>query len=121
VLVDAPCSGLGVLRRRAEARWRIDPGSVTSLAELQRALLREAAVAVRPNGLLVYSVCTLTRAETVDVAGWALAELEDFDVEFTLPPPWEQSGEGARLLPHRSGTDGMFVCVLRRADPRDRG
>jgi len=115
VLVDAPCTGLGVLRRRPEARWRIEPGAVAPLAELQRSLLQDAAVAVRPGGLLVYSVCTLTRAETTGVAGWAAANLDGFTA---IPPPgapWEPAGAGARLLPHRAGTDGMFVCVFRRA------
>jgi len=114
VLVDAPCTGLGVLRRRPEARWRIEPGASEPLAELQRALLRDAATAVRPGGVLVYSVCTLTRAETTGVAGWAAANLDGFTV---VPPPgspWEPSGAGARLLPHRAGTDGMFVCTFRR-------
>ena len=115
VLVDAPCTGLGVLRRRPEARWRIEPGAVAPLAELQRSLLQDAAVAVRPGGLLVYSVCTLTRAETTGVAGWAAANLDGFTA---IPPPgapWEPAGAGGRLLPHRAGTDGMFVCVFRRA------
>jgi 16S rRNA (cytosine967-C5)-methyltransferase len=115
VLVDAPCTGLGVLRRRPEARWRIEPGAVEPLAELQRALVQDAATAVRPGGLLVYSVCTLTRAETTGVAGWAAANLDGFNVVSPPGPPWEPAGAGARLLPHRDGTDGMFVCVFRRA------
>jgi 16S rRNA (cytosine967-C5)-methyltransferase len=114
VLVDAPCTGLGVLRRRPEARWRLDPKSVEPLSELQRALLRDAATAVRPGGLLVYSVCTLTPAETTEVAGWAAANLDGFRVAPPPGPPWEPNGAGARLLPHRSGTDGMFVCTFRR-------
>ena len=115
VLVDAPCTGLGVLRRRPEARWRLDPGSAEPLAELQRELLQDAATAVRPGGLLVYSVCTLTRVETTGVAGWAAANLDGFTPEPPPGPPWEPVGAGARLLPHRAGTDGMFVCAFRRA------
>jgi 16S rRNA (cytosine967-C5)-methyltransferase len=114
VLVDTPCTGLGVLRRRPEARWRILPGATEPLGALQRALLLEAATAVRPGGLLVYSVCTLTRAETTGVAGWAAANLDGFKVLPPPGPPWEPSGQGARLLPHREGTDGMFVCAFRR-------
>jgi 16S rRNA (cytosine967-C5)-methyltransferase len=114
VLVDAPCTGLGVLRRRPEARWRVEPGSAEPLAELQRELLRDAATTVRPGGLLVYSVCTLTRAETTGVAGWAAANLDGFTVVPPPGPPWEPAGAGARLLPHRAGTDGMFVCAFRR-------
>jgi 16S rRNA (cytosine967-C5)-methyltransferase len=114
VLVDAPCTGLGVLRRRPEARWRLEPGAAEPLAELQRDLLREAATTVRPGGLLLYSVCTLTRAETTGVAGWAAANLDGFTVIPPPGPPWEPAGAGARLLPHRAGTDGMFVCTFRR-------
>ena len=66
VLVDAPCSGLGVLRRRADARWRIASDDVDELAGLQQRLIDEAATLVRPGGYLVYSVCTLTAAESID-------------------------------------------------------
>ena len=114
VLVDAPCSGLGVLRRRAEARWRIQADAVAPLAALQKDLLAAAAGAVAPGGLLVYSVCTLTRAETTGVAAWAFAHLDGFA---PVPPPgdpWRPLGPGAVLWPHVAGTDGMFVLLLRR-------
>lgn len=114
VLVDAPCSGLGVLRRRAEARWRIGPEAVPGLVSLQKGLLTEAAAAVAPGGRLVYSVCTLTRAETSGIAAWAFANLDGFA---PVPPPgdpWRPLGPGAVLWPHVAGTDGMFVLVLRR-------
>jgi 16S rRNA (cytosine967-C5)-methyltransferase len=114
VLVDAPCSGLGVLRRRAESRWRIRPESVGELAALQRDLLRAAATVVRPGGRLVYAVCTLTRAETVEVAEWATSELEGFEATARPGAPWRARGPGALLLPHAAGTDGMFVLGLRR-------
>ena len=118
VLVDAPCSGLGVLRRRPDARWRVKPSDVDDLAALQQHLLVAAAELVRPGGVLVYSVCTLTDAETVGVD---LPHLE------ALPPPsdpWEPWGRGARLLPHARGTDGMFLLRLRAPEaapaPSDR-
>ena len=66
VLLDAPCSGLGALRRRADARWRIQPVDVTELAVLQGRLLTSAAQLVRPGGRLIYSVCTLTSVESID-------------------------------------------------------
>jgi 16S rRNA (cytosine967-C5)-methyltransferase len=116
VLVDAPCSGLGVFRRRPEARWRIRPEAVGELAGLQRALLRDAARALRPGGVLVYSVCTLTCDETVAVDEWAATELPELAA---LPPlsgePWRRWGRGALLLPHVAGTDGMFLLRLQRA------
>jgi 16S rRNA (cytosine967-C5)-methyltransferase len=114
VLVDAPCSGLGTLRRRADLRWRVEPSSVDRLAGLQRSLLAAAAGLVRPGGLLVYSVCTLTAAETVDVDA-ALQESRP-DLRPVDPPggPWVPWGSGALLLPQAAGTDGMALFRYRR-------
>lgn len=110
VLVDAPCSGLGSLRRRADARWRIDEEAVARLATLQRDLLGEAARLVRPGGRLVYSVCTLTAAETVDVARWFTSTVPGFS---PTPPgePWTTLEEGGQLLPTPQGRDGMSAFV----------
>ncbi|HMG27073.1 MAG TPA: 16S rRNA (cytosine(967)-C(5))-methyltransferase RsmB [Acidimicrobiia bacterium] len=113
VLVDAPCSGLGVLRRRAELRWRIRPEEVPRLAELQRELLRAAARAVRPGGVVVYSVCTLTDSETAGVDARAESELPELVAEPPPGPPWRRRGRGALLLPQDAGTDGMYVLRLR--------
>ena len=77
-------------------------------------LLAAASALVRPGGVLVYSVCTVTRAETIDVDEWAGQHLDGFDV---LPPPsspWQLLGRGALLLPQAAGTDGMFVLALQR-------
>lgn len=116
VLVDAPCSGLGSLRRRPDARWRIDADAPDRLALLQGRLLDHAAQLVRPGGTVTYSVCTLTAAETTGVAegftaarpGWA-----------TLPAPgapWMPWGTGALLLPQAAETDGMAVFTWQRPD-----
>ncbi len=118
VLLDAPCSGLGVLRRRAEARWRIEPAAVDELAALQRDLLASAAALVRPGGRLVYSVCTLTRAETVDVDEWARRALPELVADPAPAGPWRAWGRGALLLPQAAGTDGMYLLTLTRSpDP----
>jgi 16S rRNA (cytosine967-C5)-methyltransferase len=110
VLLDAPCSGLGTLRRRADARWRITEADVDDLTALQRRLLTAAADLVRPGGVLVYSVCTLLAAESIDHA-----TPDGFDVDTAAPPgPWEPWAHGWRLLPHRTGTDGMVVLRYRR-------
>ncbi len=116
VLVDAPCSGLGVLRRRPDARWRVEPSALERLAALQRQLLAAAAELVRPGGRLVYSVCTLTAAETVDVDGWLAATHPELRAEPPPSGPWRPHGRGALLLPQAADTDGMFVLALRRPD-----
>ena len=112
VLVDAPCSGLGTLRRRPDARWRIEPSAVRRLAELQRALLDAAATLLRPGGQLVYSVCTLTSAETLEVAAGVSA---DAGLQPLPPPsaPWQSHGGGAMLLPD-ADYDGMALFRWRR-------
>ncbi|MGZ4736123.1 MAG: transcription antitermination factor NusB [Acidimicrobiia bacterium] len=115
VLLDAPCSGFGVLRRRPEARWRIEPDSVDELATLQRELLAAAATMVRPGGRLVFSVCTLTRAETIAVDDWARGALPGFVAEPPPGVPWRAWGRGALLLPQAAGTDGMYVLTLSRS------
>ena len=114
VLVDAPCTGLGVLRRRPDARWRVDPAAVETLATLQRALLAAAADAVRPGGVLVYAVCTFSDAETVGVDAWAAHGLPDFRAVDPPGAPWRSHGRGALLLPSDADTDGMFVLVLEK-------
>src|SRR4051812_7342563 len=114
VLLDAPCSGLGVLRRRPDARWRVQPGDVDDLATLQRTLLAAAARTVKPGGRLVYAVCTLTRAETVDVDDWAARELPELVAIDPAGAPWRPHGRGALLLPSDARSDGMFVAVYER-------
>jgi len=114
VLVDAPCSGLGVLRRRPDARWRIKPQAVDELVALQQQLLAAAADLVRPGGRLVYSVCTLTVAETQAIDEWLAATRPDLDAEAPPGSPWQPLGRGARLLPQTADTDGMYVLGLVR-------
>jgi 16S rRNA (cytosine967-C5)-methyltransferase len=113
VLVDAPCSGLGVLRRRPDARWRIDAGDVDRLAQLQHRLIDAAIPLVRPGGTLVYSVCTLTAAETIGVDEGVAARHPELIALPRPEGPWEPAGRGARLLPQTADTDGMFILRLR--------
>lgn len=113
VLLDAPCSGLGVLRRRPDARWRLQPGAVARLATVQRRLVDAAVALVRPGGVLVYSVCTLSAAEGRGVDEHLRSSHPE--LEALAPPdgPWEPSGRGALLLPQVAGTDGMFLARYR--------
>jgi 16S rRNA (cytosine967-C5)-methyltransferase len=114
VLLDAPCSGLGVLRRRPDARWRVQPNDVRDLAALQRLLLAAAARAVKPGGRLVYAVCTLSQEETLDIDEWARTELPAFEAVTPPAAPWRRLGRGALLLPSDAHTDGMYVLSLQR-------
>ncbi len=110
VLLDAPCSGLGALRRRPDSRWRITPDAIDELAGLQRRLLAATAPLVRPGGALVYSVCTLTAAESIDHP-----VPDGFDVVSDPPEgEWRAYGHGWRVLPHDADTDGMVVIRYRR-------
>ena len=109
VLVDAPCSGLGVLRRRPDARWRITASDIERLAVLQGELLDAAVPSVRSGGLLVYSVCTMTRAETLDVVAAFEQRHRGLVAEFGPSDPWVSWGSGSLLLPQAADTDGMAL------------
>jgi len=117
VLVDAPCSGLGALRRRADARWRIRPEDVDELAELQQRILLASAPLVKPGGSLVYSVCTLTRAESVDVVAATAGALAALGFRADLPADgdWEPYGPDTLVVVPGAATDGMALARWRRA------
>ena len=110
VLIDAPCSGLGSLRRRPDARWRISSDDIDNLSELQFQLVRSASQLVRPGGQIVFSVCTLTAAESTAVDDRIARELPAL-VPQPLPEPWEPHGRGGRLLPDTFEGDGMAAFV----------
>ena len=113
VLLDAPCSGLGTLRRRPDARWRIDAASPERLAAVQRSLVDAAVPLLRPGGTLIYSVCTLTDAETVAIDDH-LASSSPTLLPLAPPDgPWEAARARRRLLPQSAGTDGMYLLRLR--------
>jgi len=120
VLLDAPCSGTGTLRRRADLRWRRRPEDLPDLVALQRQLLANAAGLVRPGGRLVYSTCSLEPEENEEQIRWFLGAFPQFrpgDLRRFLPPPAAALvGEDPWLYlwPHRQGTDGFFLCRLER-------
>jgi 16S rRNA (cytosine967-C5)-methyltransferase len=126
VLADVPCSGLGSLRRRPEARWRKTPGDVAELASLQRQLLGTALDSVRPGGVVAYVTCSPHLAETRDVVT-AVAQARDDVTILDAPavlaevPRLRQADSGdasrfAQFWPHRHGTDAIFLALLRRND-----
>lgn len=122
VLVDAPCTGIGVLRRRPESRWRRQPKDVAALADLQRALLHSAVDATATGGLIAYVTCSPHIAETdlvVDDVLGTRRDIMEIDARAGLPSAAaaavnDASGLRVRLWPHRHDTDGMFVALLRK-------
>jgi 16S rRNA (cytosine967-C5)-methyltransferase len=124
VLVDAPCSGLGALRRRPESRWRRTPADVRDLVPLQRDLLGSALDSVRSGGVVAYVTCSPVLAETVGVVSDVLAARDDVRLEDAAPlfpdVPDLHAEQMAlpgtvQLWPHRQGTDAMFFALLRKA------
>jgi 16S rRNA (cytosine967-C5)-methyltransferase len=119
VLVDAPCTGLGALRRRPDARWRRQPSDIPALARLQRELLGAAIALTRPGGVVLYATCSPHLAETVGVVGDALRRhpVTALDTR-PLFEPVADLGEGpyVQLWPHRHGTDAMFAAALLRSN-----
>ncbi|EXI92980.1 MAG: Ribosomal RNA small subunit methyltransferase B [Candidatus Accumulibacter sp. BA-94] len=119
VLVDAPCSGLGTLRRNPDLKWRQSPASVVELTAKQGAILAAAASLVKPGGRLVYATCSLLEAENDRIVDGFLAQ----NPQFVACPAGQilqqqdialDTGERLRLLPHRHATDGFFATVLER-------
>lgn len=123
VLVDAPCTGLGALRRRPEARWRRTPTDLADLGKLQRELLAAAIDATAPGGVIGYATCSPHLAETQFVVGDVTKRRDDVELidarPFVTDPsgaPVTVPGDGAtvQLWPHLHGTDGMFLALLRK-------
>ena len=120
VLVDAPCSGLGTLRRKPDARWRLAEGDPERFAARQRELVVRFARLVRPGGRLVYATCSVARAEDEEVAAFAatIPGLAPLPLERTLGPAVAAAagvrGHELRLWPHRHGTDGFYVAAFER-------
>jgi 16S rRNA (cytosine967-C5)-methyltransferase len=121
VLVDAPCSGTGALRRHPEKRWRVTPEQIDELARLQRSMLASAARLVRPGGVVVYSTCSILQQENDSVVGDMLTEgADEFAIRSVadiVPGEWASfvTPEGFfQSLPAAGGPDGHFVAVLAR-------
>ena len=117
IMVDAPCSGLGALRRRPEARWRRTPADLVELVSLQRALLETATGLLAPGGVVAYVTCSPHADETAAIVEAVLAgnpDLEPLEAPATLPEvPGAARGGYVQLWPHRHGTDAMFLALLR--------
>ncbi|MCJ7546120.1 MAG: methyltransferase domain-containing protein, partial [Deltaproteobacteria bacterium] len=119
-LVDAPCTGLGTLRRHPEGKWRVAEADILRLQEMQGQILRQAAPLIKEGGILVYSTCTLTQAENEGVIETFLFEHKEFSLEHAsslLPAGCEALVDAKgylRTLPHRHGMDGFFAARMSR-------
>ena len=122
ILVDAPCSGLGLMRKKPDIRLKKDGNEIDSLTNIQKEILDNAAGYVKPGGVLVYSTCTLCRKENEKNLEWFLKNHPEFEVEDItefLPENWkvDTAEKGyITLLPHKTGTDGFFISRMRRKD-----
>lgn len=123
VLLDAPCTGTGVLRRRPDARWRKFPTQLPEIISLQREMLASVSRCVRSGGVLVYSTCSVMREENQGQVEAFLRSNPDFradDLTGWLPPSLDREESLAKgylqLYPHRHGVDGFFIARLRRRD-----
>lgn len=118
VLLDVPCSGLGVLHRRPDARWRLDGDDIDALVVLQRQLIGSTLRLVAPGGVVVISACTLTVAESIAHDEWMAHEHPEWIADLgtaDVAHRWERHGRGVRVLPQTHGTDGMVAFRFRRS------
>jgi 16S rRNA (cytosine967-C5)-methyltransferase len=130
ILLDAPCTGLGALRRRPESRYRKQQSQVAELATLQQELFASAWAGLKPGGVLAYVTCSPHPAETTAVVAWAerkyakelellnaVEVLEKVNPELATNPHWQltESRKTVQLWPHRQETDAMFVALLRKS------
>jgi len=116
VLLDAPCTGTGTFRRHPELKWKLQPSSVSEMAELQRGLLRPALDLVAPGGVLLYATCSVEPEENEGVVAEPARGFEAVDVSTAIPEgvPWRPTAaRGARILPNPDG-DGFTMHAVRR-------
>jgi 16S rRNA (cytosine967-C5)-methyltransferase len=120
ILLDAPCSGLGVIRRNPEAKWRLFSGDITRLAAVQKTLLKNAAQKLKPGGVLLYSTCSTSEAENEEVVEEFLSQNSEFVLESLndLFPQWSELFTFYGMLrtwPHRHSMDGFFAARIKRS------
>ncbi len=120
ILIDAPCSGFGVIRRKPDMKYTKSPEDSARLATIQQAILNETAPLLKPGGTLVYSTCTMDPTENQQVIHAFLQEHQDFEPDLSLNErlpeqvaPFVQNGS-VQILPHYFGTDGFFICSMRK-------
>lgn len=116
VVADVPCSGLGIIRKKPDIRYK-SPKELAKLPQEQRAILENAATYVRPGGTLIYSTCTVLPEENQEVVTWFLKEHPEFRLSpFVLPAPIGGCDGHLTLWPQRWGTDGFYICRLQKQE-----
>ncbi len=122
ILIDAPCSGLGVIRRKPDIKWTKTEDSVAQIAEVQQEILTAVAPRLRKGGLLVYSTCTVDKAENEEIINAFLEKNEQFVLDRKmgerLPSELAEKGKAGMvtIFPHDYQTDGFFIACLKRKD-----
>lgn len=123
ILLDAPCSGLGVIRRKPDLKWAKTAGDIAEIAGIQRTLLDTAGDLLKPGGLLVYSTCTIEPRENVEMVSDFLSRHPEFEVATDKPPGWEteplvaastRGSIGLQILPQDAHSDGFYIARLRK-------
>ncbi len=121
ILLDAPCSGFGLLRKKPDVKYNRTAEDISSLANVQKKMLLNAVGALKPGGVLVYSTCTVSHSENIDNVNWLIdtgrVRAEDISPHIPEGIDCDTAKDGyIRLLPHASDTDGFFIARLRRVD-----
>ena len=115
VLCDVPCSGLGIIRKKPDIRYK-DPAQLAGLPRVQRAILENAGRYVKPGGVLLYATCTVLPEENEEITADFLSRRPEFALEpFRLPGLDGENGGSITLWPQRHGTDGFYICRMRRS------
>jgi 16S rRNA (cytosine967-C5)-methyltransferase len=120
VLVDAPCTGLGILRRKPDIKWNRNHEDLDEICKLQKDILNTVCHYVKPGGILTYSTCTLSDKENIDVIKDFIAgnsEFELVDIEDSIPKGLASTSTKngyIQLFPNKTGTDGFFICKMKR-------
>lgn len=122
ILLDAPCTGLGVIRRKPDLKWRKTPEDVDAIAGLQRELLETVSGLLKPGGTLVYSTCTIESEENEDAVADFLSRHPEFSVDTENSEVWQRiggavisAGGGLQILPQHFGSDGFFIVKLKKS------
>ncbi|MNN60029.1 Ribosomal RNA small subunit methyltransferase B [compost metagenome] len=119
ILLDAPCSGLGVIRRKPDLKWTKSPSDIEEISAIQNELLDAVCGLLKPGGMLVYSTCTIEKRENIEMVGQFLKRHPEFEVSPEVPDSWKELSEastrepmGLQILPQDYHSDGFYIARL---------